>query len=351
MSADDSACFHYRVKLPLFELGSRDDFTNTRSNSLGIADFNKMDILYVQRAVSEDLLEYYKAVKRLGIKLIVDVDDDFFNIPPWNPAKEPWDDPKLKLKELTAELYRIADAIFVSTHRLKHQLLSYNPNIAVLHNSFDSRRYANLTKPNLSKKPVIGFTIGPTHTVDLETIKPLVVSMALDPAVAIKALGMKTTGAAWPGITFIEGVHFDIYHSVMNMMDWDLGLIGLAPCEFNEAKSPIKWMEYVMLGIFPIMSAVGPYKLVRSGIDGILCKTEQEWINAIKFYVENPDQRYIILAAARKRILENFSIQKTWKGWQKAITNVLNNRPVEDFCIDEACKYLDNNGYQQRMSL
>lgn len=60
--------------------------------------------------------------------------------------------------------------------------------------------------------------------------------------------------------------------------------INLAPLEqsiFNEAKSENKWVEAALVKVPTVASNVGAFqRMIVSGETGILCDTEEEWVES-----------------------------------------------------------------------
>ena len=78
---------NYRASGPLFELGKSDGYeVDIASRNFAYSKiFRKYDIFYLQRPRSIDL-ETACLAKKFGLKLVVDYDDDLFNVPVHNPA-------------------------------------------------------------------------------------------------------------------------------------------------------------------------------------------------------------------------------------------------------------------------
>ena len=77
--------------------------------------------------------------------------------------------------------------------------------------------------------------------------------------------------------------------------------INLAPLEqsiFNEAKSENKWVEAALVKVPTVASNVGAFqRMIVSGETGILCDTEDEWVEQLSRLVEDKKER--------ERIAEN----------------------------------------------
>jgi len=90
-----------------------------------------------------------------------------------------------------------------------------------------------------------------------------------------------------PGKTFFwPWVGFEKWPNTLNQFD-----IGLAPLtgKYDERRSPIKVLEYMLMGIPWIASDISPYKQLRDF--GTLCTWSQSsWMEALDHYVTNLDE-------------------------------------------------------------
>jgi hypothetical protein len=108
--------------------------------------------------------------------------------------------------------------------------------------------------------------------------------------------------------------------------------IGIAPLggdEFDRAKSELHWLEYSMTGAAFIgqrYKGEGPYAPVRDGIDGLLAKGRQEWHDAMKKLVKNPNLRLDMAAAAKERVLKEYHYKDRAKEWADAFKWAAENR-------------------------
>jgi glycosyltransferase involved in cell wall biosynthesis len=86
--------------------------------------------------------------------------------------------------------------------------------------------------------------------------------------------------------------------------------INLAPLErnnrFTECKSEVKYLEAGLLGIPTVASNIGGFKnAIQSGRNGILCTTDEEWLQALEQLIGHADLREQIGRCAREDILSH----------------------------------------------
>lgn len=94
--------------------------------------------------------------------------------------------------------------------------------------------------------------------------------------------------------------------------------INIAPIEdtiFNEAKSENKWTEAALVKVPTAASRVGAFKdVVEDGVTGLLCGTQEEWLEALSRLVEEPELRKSIGEQAFKTVRDRWCTVFSGKG-------------------------------------
>jgi glycosyltransferase involved in cell wall biosynthesis len=90
--------------------------------------------------------------------------------------------------------------------------------------------------------------------------------------------------------------------------------INLAPLEldnpFCQAKSEIKYSEAALVGVPTVASPTEAFAYaIQHGENGLLAATEEEWVAALAYLVENPTARQQLGEAARQRVYQNYTVQ------------------------------------------
>lgn len=103
--------------------------------------------------------------------------------------------------------------------------------------------------------------------------------------------------------------------------------INIAPLErtiFNEAKSENKWVEAALVKVPTVASRVGAFeKKIEHNVTGILCETREEWTQALKKLVEDPEYRRKIGNAACQYAHENCCTLRTGYPITKFLRNCM----------------------------
>ena len=108
-------------------------------------------------------------------------------------------------------------------------------------------------------------------------------------------------------------------------VNWDIGVVPLENSNFNKGKSELKYIELSVLGIPGVYSDMEVYNsVVHEPYNGLLAKTEEEWINQIKKLILNKNLRKSIRNNAIKDVVENYSISSRIQKWDMIFNKLIN---------------------------
>ena len=185
MLRDDGACGYYRLALPINTLSHRcksvvTGFTKG-DNADKIFDVISSDIIVIPRGADEYSIKFIPRLKDQSKKIVIDYDDNLFEVSPFNPSYQEWgvhpvsvrhegqiipmwvskndadkyrdmkpqpqfidfDDNKARLEALK-ECIRLADMITVTQPILADVYRQYNDNVKVLPNCIDMTLWQKL---------------------------------------------------------------------------------------------------------------------------------------------------------------------------------------------------------------
>ncbi len=260
--------------------------------------------------VLDPLFNLADSKRKKPLKVILDMDDDVFNIDPYSDAYQAFGTREVKhgdkwlwkhgenidiyenreyAKSLESLLMR-ADIVTVTTDRLKETYSRFNKNVIVVPNSIDEKDWV---VPNFKKHKEfrIGWTGGLSHYSDWYEIKYDIERLAKEYPEIKFVIG----GVTFDGIfKNIDPKQFEYWGWVdatghgyrVAMMDLDLAIIPLRKSDFNANKSCIKFYEFSALKIPTICSNVPPY----SDEVPSECLTSN-FYESVKALIENPKKR------------------------------------------------------------
>lgn len=124
------------------------------------------DIVMMQRAANSYLVNVAAQIKRMGIKLWIDADDNLLAVPMENPAYLIYSDKGVK--EAIINCLTLADVVSVTNEDLRTAYLPYNKNIVVIPNAFNDSLVKRVKRPRTKMVLWRGTN---THVKDIRTYK------------------------------------------------------------------------------------------------------------------------------------------------------------------------------------
>jgi glycosyltransferase involved in cell wall biosynthesis len=356
---DDGACGYYRVDLPLTTLSRKEGilverFQQGEGFSKLLEIIKKATILVIPRMCEKPFIEMCKSLRKEGIKIIVDHDDNMFEVSPLsNHYKEcGCEETKIKTKDgMVINLWEdgknidikknreridnfkkaleVADMVTVTTDILAGIYKEYNDNINVLPNCVDIKLWQKLPlKPHEGVR--MGWFGGSSHYEDwtlMEDVLPDV--MKKYPQLILVIMGQMFEGTLRDipedRIEFHNWVPTPAYPYKSAILDLDFSIIPLRDNKFNHCKSSIKWIEQGALGCPAVTSYVSPYKEIATEENGIFIEDNDPlaWKEGIGTMIEDKLARsgYGLHAYQTAR---EFDIENKYILWREAYESLQN---------------------------
>lgn len=297
-------------------------------------DFDLVFCSYFENGIAYAYL--HTLAQKYGLKYIIDMDDDIFNIAPYNPVNEVYEADPMRLAMLKENMFG-APHLSVTNGHLKDVLKKFRDrpkeeeSIHVLPNAIDLSYYAPI--PHVEDEIVtIGYQGGATHYADLmQTPFGVAMSYILGKyhgKVQFDVFGFigNSEFEGMPGFNRqVCATDFPGYVALLREKAprWDIGVAPLEEIEFNQSKSHIKWMEYAAYGIPTIASDYGPYKMITDGRTGLKVTTTKQWIDAFELLINNHAKRHEIGEAARAEVARSMTIEQHGQKYKTLIEEVL----------------------------
>lgn len=289
------------------------------------------DAVVFSRPHQDTLLMAYK---RMGIPVIVDMDDDFHAIPESHPGyKFVGQGDPMYLMKLENCMYA-ADRLVVTTPELEERLSTYaeDPNeIKIIPNGWSSREAYWLHKRStFQDRVIIGWGGTITHREDFQMcIQPIKKVLKEHPEAMVCIAGDPEIYRFFVSVPenqklFIPMVPYDLYPITLSM--WDIMLVPLLNNHFNRAKSDIKLVDAGARGIPYVASNMPVYWEWETG--GTLAD-DDAWYGAIKRYVEDAELRSEH-GKAGKKAAKSRDMLELGTLWRDVIEEVIRERQEEE---------------------
>ena len=242
---------------------------------LAIKDMTSYDVVCLQYAWDNDLVLLISKLNRLGIKVVIDTDDDYFNQNKFYPI----DYSNNRMDNFVKSL-SMADLVTTTTESLAETYSKYNDNIKILPNCID------LSEFDIEHKPY-GKTVGwYGGAVRFEEMRSILEGWIPEGVNLFLAGSLDFKKFKYDNLIVADRFEPDyLPHILANI---DIGLIPLSLCKFNDGKSDLKGLEYGALRIPAIISPTEPYrKLINHGENGLLVKHGRDWLKYIELLIND----------------------------------------------------------------
>ena len=185
--------------------------------------------------------------------------------------------------------------------------LEHNKQVIKIPTCVDTVGQHNRLKDQQTKKVVIGWTGSHSTMKFLDELVPVLAIVKQKYPVEFVVISNKSPQFELAGLRYIP---WNESTEVEDLLKINIGLMPLDPDPWCEGKCGFKLIQYLSLGIPAVASPVGVNRdIIEQGINGFLCNTNDEWIQALSFLIENPAVRATMGKAGREKIEREFSIQ------------------------------------------
>lgn len=250
------ACSWYRTFGPLTQLSKEIEIDLFHPPKLDWVEAGKMDVCYMQRPYAPEHETAAMILRKAGVPLWVDFDDNLWDVPTWNQAHKHFANEQCQrvLRNVCASAHTIS----VTTPALAEYIYARTAKIpAIVPNTLQDRFPL---KPPTEGKPLVWWRGGKQHKRDHLVVGEMMRAIAeADKEARFLAFGDDphwTEDPVFSGRLEVVTDALDIlfYHEELYRRSPGLLLYGLDDCEFNKSKSTCSWLEATMCG----STVVGP---------------------------------------------------------------------------------------------
>jgi len=267
-----------------------------------------------------DLFPLFEQRRAAGRITILEANDWYFDIQPWNPKSIRWLD--RSLQDTFRHCLRLVDGVQTSTPELARRWreMTSRP-VAVFPNQLPD---VPPRQPTIDRPFTVGWGGSRGHLADWFQLAPALQTW-LDHHPAVH-LAVMTDDHAKEFLRLPpERYHFQPLGTLDDYCEFlgrlDVGLAPLLPTEFNRCRSDVKFLEYASRGVVGIYSDLEPYRhAVEHGRTGYLYRTPRELFEFLDLLLAD--------ATLRDRLR------------QQAYDQVTQQRRLEDHIDDRLTFYL-----------
>jgi glycosyltransferase involved in cell wall biosynthesis len=267
---------------------------------------------------------FERAVRRLARKLILDVEDNV--IADMDRVGRDHPNPLLRLLRATGKyryLIREADHVITSSPALAERCLALNRKRACTYisSSVDADRFTPANSYSNARTVTIGWTGTFSSRPYLDLLRPVLQQLARERDFHLRVIG--NFDYELPGVD-LEVIRWTADREIEDLQGIDIGLYPLPFDDWVSGKSGLKAIQYMMMGLPCVASDVGTTPLIiHNNENGLLVRTEEEWIEALRALLDDPELRRRLGQQARRDAVARFSVQVIAAEYRKVLQSVM----------------------------
>ncbi len=284
----------------------------------------RYDLVYIHMWVTPlgtTLLE--RLTRRLARRIVFDLEDNVFSDTKLGRSENPNHLANmLKGPNKARYLARTADHVIASSPALADTCRDLNAHGAATYisSSVDTDRFVPVNAYAGSDGVTIGWTGTHTTRPMLDLLRGVFQTLARKVRFRLRVIG--NFDYDLPGVD-LEVIRWSAEREVEDLQAIDIGVYPLPVDDWVSGKSGLKAIQYMAFGIPPVATDVGINpRLIRHGENGLLVRTEEEWIDALELLVRDPALRRRFGEAARRDAVDKYSIRAIAGQYRQIIGDV-----------------------------
>jgi glycosyltransferase involved in cell wall biosynthesis len=285
---------------------------------------SRFDVVYVFMWVTPFGTSIFERLTRwLAPKIIYDVEDNV--ISDLSASTQEHVNPITKFLKNPGKpryLIREADHVITSSPFLNHTCLTINRHrrCTYVTSSVDTDRFVPALRYSNEAKVTIGWTGTVSSKLYLDTLEPVFRRLAERVPFKLRVIG--NFDYHLPGID-LEVVRWSAEREVEDLQAIDIGVYPLIIDDWVLGKSGLKAIQYMAFGLPVVATDVGTTPtIIHHGEDGVLVRTEDEWVEALQALVMDPQLRSRLGQAARADALAKYSTKAVAAQYRAVLESV-----------------------------
>lgn len=219
----------------------------------------------------------------------------------------------LKISAPYAVRFKAVSHVISVTPWLANSVRSLGYSSGCVRASIVTARYP-ISKQCASSLVTLGFSGGPGNLSALLALEPVLAAVANHRS----ATRIKIVGKSPPPFRLKFSFLFERWGNddpfstpyepgVAEMLDFTIGLAPIVEDEYAMGKDSVKLRQYMALGLAIVGSDFGVnHEIIKHGVNGLLAKTQDDWISNIILLIDQPELRSRLGTEARANVVKQF---------------------------------------------
>jgi glycosyltransferase involved in cell wall biosynthesis len=283
------------------------------ANFSRILKSRRYDVLFIQKGIlSTNIRGFDRLVRWANPRLIFDLDDAVygrniveFQVPFFRMLQD---------EDQAKKISSYASAVVAGNRYLKELALQYNRNVCLIPTPVDTNRFCPRKEdPSREHKDIVIGWIGVSGTFIeyFPSIVEVLQEISRRYPIRLKVITRPTKEPFHLSGVSCNWVPWSYESEVKEMEEFDIGIMPLTDDEWARGKCGLKLLQYMAMGIPSVASRVGTNcEILEDGVAGFLAMEPREWIDKLSRLIEDALLRKKMGEAARKKVVEKYSLEK-----------------------------------------
>lgn len=209
-------------------------------------DFYQYSVVYMEKPINAQSLSLLDTAKKSGCRVIIDYDDNVFNIPPYNKSRAYYINQRNS--HIISQCLSLADMVIVATPALEKVYKGFNKNVRVIPNAWNDYLFQlNPVRP--IGKPIHMVTrASESHKGDFDGVLGPLSANYKDPHFKWTMYGYTPYQLNATQLDTMNWAPLPQFFNRFFQSPIDFMFVPLEVNEFNKGKSNIAWIEATIAG-------------------------------------------------------------------------------------------------------
>jgi glycosyltransferase involved in cell wall biosynthesis len=224
-------------------------------------------------------------------------------------------------------LIRHADHVITSSPFLNDACLAINERkeCTYISSSVDTDRFIPANAYSNDTTVVIGWTGTFSSSIYLDLLRPVFQELARRRQFRLRVIGNFDYNL--PGVD-LEVIRWSAESEVDDLQAIDIGVYPLPLDQWVTGKSGLKAIQYMAFGLPCVATNVGTTPMIiRDGENGLLVRSEEEWLAALERLIDDPGLRRRLGQQAREDAVARYSTRVIAAEYRAVLESVMRNAP------------------------
>ena len=290
-----------------------------------LRDARRADLVYLfLEALPLGPIAIERLIHRAGVPLVYDIDDLVYTAHSSAANRIMFYVRSARGERKVRALCRLGDHVIVCTEHLAEFARTYNSGVTLISSTVDTRVYRPRPSGPDGKPVTIGWSGSHSTSAYVQLLRNVLKQLQEEDGVSVVVVGDENF--VMDGVT-VEAKPWREETEVAELSRFDVGIYPLPNEPWIRGKSGLKAIQYMSLGVPTVAQRTDTNGgIIEHGANGFLADSRDEWLSVLRTLVKDRELRVRIGTAARKTVVERYSVEANEAKYLDVLRQVLSAR-------------------------